>query len=211
MTNRKPPPNSKRSGRSESSPRTPKASRPWRISRLPTLPYESGWLTCARCDWRKRPPTAPSRPYPRPIRKRSRPERQKPGSRRRPFNRRSGLGRGVIDLHLKHLELMLQGHARLFGGFNRVVVRLEVTVHHQRVAGGRRFVGAHDFARRLFCFDLRLFHAWLLDAPRFTLKVGKRQEEKSGKDCLTPANMPVQNAVRLGSIRQGTDPFDQRK
>ena len=83
----------------------------------------------------------------------------KPASRRRgPFDHRSRLGRGVVNLHLKHLVLILQRHARLFGGFDRVVVRLEVTVHHQRVAFGRRLVGANDFARLLFFrFDLRLF------------------------------------------------------
>src|SRR6266404_2665009 len=56
---------------------------------------------------------------------------------RGPFDHRPRLGRGVVDLHLEHLELILQGHTRLFGGFDRIVVRLEVTVHHQRVATGR--------------------------------------------------------------------------
>jgi hypothetical protein len=56
--------------------------------------------------------------------------------------------------------IVLQRHARLFGGFDRVVMRLEVTVHDQRVAIGRRLVGANDFARLLFFrLDLRLLHA----------------------------------------------------
>ena len=52
----------------------------------------------------------------------------------RPFDHRSRLGLGVIDLHLQHLVFVLQRHARLFGGFDGIVVRLEVTVHDQRVS-----------------------------------------------------------------------------
>ena len=62
----------------------------------------------------------------------------------RPMDHRSRLGLGVVDLHLKHRKLMLQSHARFFGRFDRFVMRLEVTVDHQRVTGGRRLVGAND-------------------------------------------------------------------
>src|SRR4029077_16362468 len=56
----------------------------------------------------------------------------------------------------------LQRHAGLFGGLDRVVVRFEMTVHDQRIARCRRFVGANDSAwRRFFRFDLWLLHMWL--------------------------------------------------
>ena len=81
-------------------------------------------------------------------------------SRRGPRHHRSRLGRGVVDLHLKHLELILQRHAGLLGGFDGVVVRLEMAVHHQRVAVGRRLVGANDFAR--LCSSVSIFGFFIL-------------------------------------------------
>jgi hypothetical protein len=79
---------------------------------------------------------------------------------RGPIDQRSHLGRRIVNLHLQHLILILQGHAGLFGGFDRIVVRLEMTVDYQRVTLGRGFIGANDFTRLLFFdFDLRLLHA----------------------------------------------------
>ena len=70
--------------------------------------------------------------------------------RPRPIDHRTRLILGIVDLNLKHLKLVLQGHARLFGGLDRVVMRFEMAVHHQRISGGRCLVGANDFARLRF-------------------------------------------------------------
>ena len=57
-------------------------------------------------------------------------------------------------------QLFPLGGSSLFRGFDRGVMRLEMTVHDQRIAIGRRLVGAHDLAGlRLFDFQLRFLHA----------------------------------------------------
>jgi hypothetical protein len=80
--------------------------------------------------------------------------------RARPIDQRSRLVLGVVDLHLKHLESILQSHAGLFGRLDRLVMRFEMTVHDQRVTAGRRLVGADNFARLRFVRrDAGLLHA----------------------------------------------------
>src|SRR5665213_2657220 len=98
--------------------------------------------------------------------------------RRGPIDHRTRLGRGVIHLYLKHLELVLQRHAGLLGRFDGGMVRLEMAIHHQRVAVGRRLVGANDHAwRLLFQFEFRLLHQGLhVAASVYTI-----QRKKAGK------------------------------
>ena len=75
------------------------------------------------------------------------------------MDHRARLALGVIDLHLQHLEFILQRRTRLLGGFDRVVVRCARTVHPQRVSIGRRFISANDLARLVFFgLDARLLN-----------------------------------------------------
>ena len=55
-------------------------------------------------------------------------------------------GGGVVNLDLQHRIALLQCLRDLLDGLARVVMRLEMAVHNQRIAFGRRFVGADDLA-----------------------------------------------------------------
>ena len=105
--------------------------------------------------------------------------------RARPFDHRSRLGLGVVDLHLQHLELVLQRHAGLFGGFDGSWCDLNDRPPPASIRG-RRLVGANDFARLLFFgLDAWLLHAWLhVCAPFDSIR------KKGKKIRVASANMP---------------------
>jgi hypothetical protein len=81
---------------------------------------------------------------------------------------------------------MLQRQPGFFRGFDGIVMRLEVTVHHQRIAFGRGLVGADDSLAllRFVEFELRLLHlvSYEAIAPAAT-DAALRQDRPIGMSC----------------------------